>query len=110
MASMDELERLEKEKNKKAESVETLSEEGLELDIMSLENHVGWKAIVKVLKEERDGLEAEIFDINNKKTKEEKNELLIRRYYLNKLINMPQEKGELFRQRKDSKGEQSLEE
>lgn len=101
MATMQELkESIEKGE---VESVEISEEEGIELDIMTLDQHPGWKAVEKELKKERDGLESEIFDINNDLTKDEIQEKRIRRYYLNYLINLPKTKSELFRSRQVSK-------
>lgn len=80
--------------------VETVEIEGREMDIMSLDNTPGWKAVVKELQEEVDNIEAQIFDINSGTSNEEIKELRIRRYYLVKLINLPKTKRELFTLRK----------
>mgnify|MGYP001245657945 CR=1 FL=1 len=80
--------------------VETVEEEGIELDIMTLDQHPGWKALVKELKREKEGLEAEIFDINSGLSDEEVKEKRIKRYYINYLINLPKTKSELFKSRK----------
>lgn len=80
--------------------VETVEIEGREMDIMSLDNTPGWKAVVKELQEEVDNIEAQIFDINSGLKDEEIKELRIRRYYLVKLINLPKTKRELFTLRK----------
>jgi len=74
-------------------------EKGLEFDIMTLGNHPGWKAVVKELEEEKKGVEAEIFDINNGLSDEYIRELRIRRYYIDYLINLPKTKKELFERR-----------
>ena len=101
MASMDDI----KDSLKKEETVdfETVEIEGLERDIMSLENTPGWEGIVKELKAWVQGLESEIFDINNELTNEQRKERLIRRYYLVELINLPRTKRELFVLRKEEK-------
>jgi len=96
-------EKVEESLTKRIESVEMSEEEGIELDIMTLDQHPGWKAVEKELKKERDGLESELFDINNDLTKDQIQEKRIKRYYLDYLINLPKTKSELFRSRKLSK-------
>jgi hypothetical protein len=109
MATMQELKKkVDDIVDAKVETVESIEEEGIELDIMTLDQHPGWKAVKKELEKERDGLESEIFDINNGLSSEVIKELRIRRYYLDYLINLPKHKSELFRQRKDSKEENIL--
>jgi len=100
MATMQELKESLKEEivENDVETVE--EEEGIELDIMTLDQHPGWKALVKELKREKEGLEAEIFDINSGLSDEEVKEKRIKRYYINYLINLPKTKSELFKSRK----------
>ena len=99
MASMDDLEKNERRLEQaemditKAETVEL---EGREMDIASLENTPGWKAVVKELQEEVDSLERDIFDIDNGLSNEQIEDLRKRRYYVVRLINLPAEKRDLF--------------
>ena len=80
---------------------ETVQMEGREQDIMSLENSPGWKGVVKELQSQVASIEADIFDINNGLTNDQRKEKIIERFYLVKLIGLPKEKRELFLLRKE---------
>lgn len=99
MATLAELEQLEQEELKRTKA-EISRQEQRERDIMSLSEHLGWKALVEELTEELEFLDQEILDISSDLSDKDLREKRIQRYYLKKMIELPSEKRKLFHQRK----------
>lgn len=99
MATQDELQaQLNMEENREQDVL--AQTEQAELDIMSLGAHAGWHALVGELQEEMDTLDREILDIDSDISSEELEKKRIRRFYLKRMIDMPQEKADIFNSRK----------